>query len=478
MDIFSSVKLTFSQREEEKLNDENENENSSTGSETNQNENAQLSALNAQIPSPSDTIDVRLDLTLDQLMDTEIDFNITQKSNSQVGPNLGVTFSKRNAFHHGETLSVGLKGSYEWQTRDQFDTPKRIDSYEVGTDISLSYPWIAFPWLNKRFYKYPTSTRFRVNVGELNRANYYKLMSFMAEATYGFQTSRSWSHELSPLTISYNKMEETTARFDSIILKNMALFASLEDRFIPAIQYSIIYDNVWNTRIPHSMHFEGTVKESGNFLNLTNSFLGFDYYQKDKKLLYTPYSQFLKFLFTLKNTFHLSEKTSIATRVQLGAIWTYGNSNYAPFSELFYIGGANSVRAFAVRSFGPGGYPHKGGLAAYLIHSGDVKLEMNAEYRFPFVKALQGALFVDAGNVWLMHGEDYAPGGKIDDNPFFKTLALGTGFGLRYDLEFLILRLDLGVGIHAPYDTGKSSYYNMRNFKDSLGFHFAVGYPF
>lgn len=456
MDIFSGVKFTFMQREAADS----------------------LSALNSQQSLASDTIDIRLDLTLDQLMDTEIDFNITQKSNSQIGPNLGITFSKRNAFHHGETLSVGLKGSYEWQTQKQFGQNKRINSYEIGADISLAYPWIAFPWLNKRFYKYPTSTRFRVNVNQLNRANYYRLMSFMAEAAYGFQTSRSWSHQLSPFTISYNKMQETTARFDSIVSRNSALYVSLRDQFIPAMQYSIIYDNTWNTRIPHSMHFEGTVKESGNFLNLTNSFLGFDYYQKDKKLLFTPYSQFLKFQFTLKNTFHLTEKTSIATRVFLGGIWTYGNSNYAPYSELFYIGGANSIRAFAVRSIGPGRYQDTNGRGTYLDQSGDMKLEMNAEYRFPLVKALQGALFLDAGNVWLMHGDDQHPGGRFGDDGFFKSLAVGTGAGIRYDLEFLILRFDLGVGIHAPYDTGKSSYYNMRKFKDSLGFHFAVGYPF
>ncbi len=426
----------------------------------------------------NDTLDVRLELTMDQLIDTELKFNITQKSNAQIGPNLGVTFSKRNAFRHGETLSIGLKGSYEWQTRTQFNAPKRIDSYELGADVSLSYPWIAFPWLNKRFYKYPTSTKFRLSADQLNRANYYRLMSFIAEATYGFQTSRSWSHELSPITISYNKMQETSARFDSIVTHNSALYVSLRDQFIPAMQYSIIYDNVWNSRIPHSMHFEGTVKESGNLLNLTNAFLGFNYHQKDKKLLWTQYSQFLKFVFTLKNTFHLTDKTSIATRVQLGGIWTYGNSNYAPYSELFYIGGANSVRAFAVRSIGPGRYHDKTGRGTYLDQSGDMKLELNAEYRFPIIQEIQGALFIDAGNVWLMHGDDLHKGGRFGEGGFFNSFAVGTGFGIRYDFDYLILRLDLGVGIHAPYDTGKSSYYNIRKFKDAVAFHLAVGYPF
>lgn len=426
----------------------------------------------------NDTLDVRLDLTMDKLIDAELDFNITQKSNSQVGPNLGLVLSKRNAFHHGETLSVGLKGSYEWQTQKQYGEKKRINSYEAGLDVSLAYPWIAFPWLNKKLYRYPTSTVFRVNVDQLNRANYYRLMSFMSEARYGFQTSQSWTHELTPLTVSYNKMQHTTARFDSIVASNSALYVSLRDQFIPAMQYSIVYDNSWNARIKNTMHFEATVKESGNLLNLTNALLGYGYFEKDKKLLSTPYSQFLKCLLTLKNTFSLTEKTKIATRLQLGAVWTYGNSKVAPYSELFYVGGANSIRAFAVRSIGPGSYRDVTGRNTYLDQSGDIKLEFNAEYRFPILNALQGALFVDAGNVWLMHEDEAHPGGKLQFKNLFDELAVGTGFGLRYNLDFLVLRLDLGVGIHAPYETGKSGYYNMPKFSDSLGFHFAVGYPF
>ena len=426
----------------------------------------------------NDTLDVRLDLTMDRLIETEVDFSITQKSNSQVGPSLGLLFSKRNAFHHGETLSVGLRGSYEWQTQKQFGSNKRIDSYEAAVDVSLAYPWIAFPWLNKKIYRYPTSTTFRISVDQLNRANYYRLMSFISEAKYSFQTNRSWSHELTPLSVSYNKMQHTTARFDSIVSTNSALYVSLRDQFIPAMQYSIIYDNSWNTAERHSMHFEGTVKESANLLNLSNSLLGHGYFEKDKKLLGTPYSQFLKFLFTLKNTFRLTDKTSLATRVQLGAIWSYGNSDYAPYSELFYVGGANSIRAFAVRSIGPGGYRDNTGRNTYLDQSGDLKFEFNAEYRFPILGALHGALFVDAGNVWLMRKDDAHPNGQLSLNSLLDQIALGTGAGIRYNLDFLVLRLDLGVGIHAPYDTGKKGYYNMTKFWDSLGLHFAVGYPF
>ena len=440
--------------------------------------NVKFSFIPRDTTGVNDTIDTRLDLTMDQLIDAEINFSFTHKSNSQVGPAGGIVLSKRNAFHHGETLAVGLRGSYEWTTRNMYGEDKRINSYLAALDLSLSYPWIAFPWLNKRFYRYPTATEFKITLEQRKRAYYYRLMSSTIEANYDFQTSRSWSHRLTPLTVTYNKMQNTTERFDSISFFNQALYVSLQDIFIPGQQYTITYDNTWNNRIRHTMHFDGTVKQASNFLNLTNALLGFPYHEKGKKLLSTPYSQFLKFNLQLKNIFHITEKSSIATRVQVGAIWTYGNSNYAPYSELFYVGGANSIRAFTIRSIGPGSYHDPYDWKLYLDQTGDIKLELNAEYRFPIINAFQGAIFVDAGNVWLMHGDNYHIGGKLGDDGFFKSLALGTGLGLRYDLDFLILRLDLGIGIHAPYDTGKSSYYNIRKFKDGLGLHFAVGYPF
>ena len=444
MDIFSNVRFTFIPRDTTGVND---------------------------------TIDTRLDLTMDQLIEAETEFSFTHKSNSQIGPGGGITLSKRNAFRHGETLSVGLRGSYEWTTRKMYGEEERINSYLAALDLSLSYPWIAFPWLNKRFYKYPTSTEFKITLEQRKRAYFYRLMASTIEATYDFQTSRSWSHRLTPLTVTYNKMQNTTDRFESTFYLNQALYLSLQDVFIPAQQYTITYDNTWNSRVRHTMHFEGTVKQAGNFLNITNAFLGFPYHKKDKLLLSTPYAQFLKFNFQLKNIFHITEKTSIATRVQVGAIWTYGNCDYAPYSELFYVGGANSIRAFTIRSIGPGRF-RDDYLGIYLAQTGDIKLEMNAEYRFPIINAFQGALFLDAGNVWLMRDDFYQVGGKLGDGGFFNTLAVGTGFGLRYDLDFLILRLDLGVGIHIPYDTGKSSYYNIPKFKDSTSLHFAVGYPF
>ena len=169
----------------------------------------------------------------------------------------------------------------------------------------------------------------------------------------------------------------------------------------------------------------------------------------------------------------------LVSRVAVGAAHAYGNSTQVPYSEQFYVGGANSIRAFTVRSIGPGSYKAPPGQPEdYFDRTGTFKFEANVEYRFPIFGPLHGALFVDTGNVWLLKDDPMRPGGTLRGKTFFRDLALGTGVGLRFDISMLVIRGDLGIGIHAPYDTGKSGYYNMKSFGNSLAFHLAIGYPF
>ena len=426
-----------------------------------------------------DTLDVRVDATMDKLIDSEFNFSFTQKSNSQIGPNASVRLSKRNAFGHGETFSVGLKGSYEWQVGNQVNNAgSRPDSWEAGVDASLSYPWIVFPGLYNHHFTYSASSIFHLSIDNLNRAGYYRLVSFGTDATYYLQTSRRVTHQITPLTLTYNHLIDTSARFDSITAHNSALYASMRDQFIPAMQYVYTYDNSATTHGRMATRLVVTAKEAGNLLSTANAILGHSWHQTDKKLLGTPYSQFFKINVELVNKFKVFDKSELATRLQVGSIFTYANSRFAPYSELFFVGGANSIRAFGARTIGPGRYYDRTGRGTYLDQAGDFKVEANAEYRFNLVSNLNAAFFIDAGNVWTLRDDHAHPQGKIGSTGLIESIALGTGFGFRYDLEFLVLRLDLGIGIHAPYDTGKSGYYNIPKFTDGLGFHFAVGYPF
>ena len=159
-----------------------------------------------------------------------------------------------------------------------------------------------------------------------------------------------------------------------------------------------------------------------------------------------------------------------------GAIYSYGNARTSPYNEQFYIGGANSIRAFTIRSIGPGRYYQNSdnNKYAYIDRTGDLKFEANLEYRFPILGDLHGATFLDSGNIWLIRNDPDRPGGQLKWGSFLKDLALGTGFGLRYDLTFIVIRFDVGIGLHLPYDTGKKGYYNIPKFKDGMGYHFAT----
>lgn len=423
-----------------------------------------------------DTLDASISLSMEKPIDLEAEFSFTQKSNDQVGPHGKVSISKRNAFGHGETFKVDLIGSYEWQTKSikkQQETPP--DSYEAGLSASLTYPWLAAPWLSTKRFRYPTSTTFKADIDHLNRAGFYRLLSFGLEAAYNFQTSKYVKHQFMPLTVKYNHLLQTSEEFDSLAVNNYNIYYSIDDMFTPAMQYTFTFDNSTRPLSRVITHFDVTVKESANIINAISALCGNDYNKKEKKLLNNPYSQFLKIQAQLINYFKLTENTTLATRLKAGVIWNYGNSDFAPFNEMFYIGGANSIRAFTSRSIGPGmfNFPY-----FTFLQRGDFMLEANAEYRFKIMSNLYGATFLDAGNVWYLKDDWMGKESTLTGAPFFKSIALGTGVGLRYDLKFLVLRLDLGVGIHAPYETSKKGYYNFEKFKDSLGLHFAVGYPF
>ena len=142
------------------------------------------------------------------------------------------------------------------------------------------------------------------------------------------------------------------------------------------------------------------------------------------------------------------------------------------------MGGSKSLRAFPARSIGPGHYHDDNSFFEFYDQAGTFKFEMNLEYRFPILGFIKGAMFVDAGNVWLLSEDILRPGAKLTGRSFFTDLALGTGIGLRLDFGFIVVRGDLGIGIHYPYETEKKSYYNMSSFKNSLSLNLAIGYPF
>lgn len=428
-----------------------------------------------------DTLNVMVNATFDQPYDAELELNMTTKSTDQTGPGVAFNLTRKNFQRMGADLTFGMKGSYEWQTNSNVEgNSSTLNSYELGASLALEFPRIILPWKDRelRRSRFRQHTSFKVYVDLLNRARFFNMLSFGGNVTYEFQRSRIWKHSVTPFQLTFNTLQSTTARFDSITIANPTLALSLSNQFIPAMNYTLTYDNA-RMRRRHQLWWETSFTSAGNVTSLIYAAFGKGLNEKDKKLLNSPYAQFLKTTSEIRATLKVANKHYVATRFMGGVLWSYGNQTVPPYSEQFYIGGANSIRAFTVRSLGPGTYnPGRNAKYGYLDQTGDVKFEANVEYRFPLFGDFYGATFLDAGNVWLLRKDENRPGGQLTLRDLGKSIALGTGAGIRYDLTFLVIRLDLGIALHAPYDTGKRGYYNIPKFKDGLGLHFAIGYPF
>ena len=434
----------------------------------------------------TDTLDVQVNSMFDLPYDSELEFNVTTKNTKQTGPGAIFKLTKKNFKRMGASLNFELRGSYEWQTSSTVEGESSVmNSYEIGSSLSLEFPRLVLPWdiYKRRTLYFPAKTNFEIYAEQLNRAKYFKMLSFGGNVSYSLQPKRNFRHKFTPLNLTFNTLQHRTATFDSIANNNPILFHSLNDQFIPSMSYTLTYDNSYQKK-RNKLWWENSITSAGNLTSVIYAAFGEKFSKKNKKLLGTPFAQFLKFTSEIRHVFNFNEKHQLASRLMGGVIWSYGNKLISPYSEQFYVGGANSIRAFTIRSIGPGHFrPAENANYSYVDETGDIKLEANLEYRFRLLSNflggnLNGAVFMDAGNVWLMREDPARPGSKFTLNKFFDNIALGTGLGIRYDLSFLILRLDCGIALHVPYETSKGGYYNIPKFKDGLGIHFAIGYPF
>lgn len=440
-----------------------------------------------------DTLDATLDLIFDKPYDFYIEANGKGKTTGRMGPELVVGLTKRNAFRGGEKLDINLHGSHEWQTAHQGEgSSSKINSYELGGDISVTFPRIVTPFnafrsmaqneqrfrkghMPKRYYGTP-STSLKASMNILNRAGYFRRHVVSGELNYSWATSAQHHHSFSPLVLSYEYMNSRTAAFDSILQDNVYLQVSMRDQFVPKMTYTYTYNSPINYRNP--ITWSTTVSEAANIISLGYMAAGKSWNEENKTMFKNPFAQFLKVETDFVKYWRTTETSTLVAHVNAGVVWSYGNTTKAPYYEQFYIGGANSIRAYNIRTIGPGKYIPTGNRYSYIDQTGDVKFLVNLEFRPQLFGDLYGAIFLDAGNVWTLQNEEYSPLGKFKMNEFYKQIAVGTGVGVRYDLGMFVIRVDWGIGLHLPYETGKSGFYNIKSFKDNQSIHLAIGYPF
>jgi hypothetical protein len=435
-----------------------------------------------------DTLDMALNCVFDKPWDAYIETNMVDRTIGRFGPEIKLGVTRRNAFRGGEKLDINLHGNYEWSTSGNGGS---MNSYEYGADASIEFPRIIAPYFGgnrirrtkdgkrrRLFYTTP-STIVKASTNIIQRPGYYKMHVVSGEWTYRWQTSSRSVHEFSPLTLTYQFMNNHTNAFDSIMAENTYLYTQMDDRFIPQMRYTYTYSSKKGD--PHPFRWKTTLSEAGNLTSLGYMVFGKKWDDEGKKLFKVEYSQYVKLETEYTKTWSLDNESQLVAHANAGIAYAFGNSTELPFSELFYVGGANSLRAFPVRSLGPGNMDKYDASWDYMLHNGDLKLVLNLEYRRRLFGSLYGAAFIDAGNVWQMKDNQEGEGGyylQLHPSKLLKQLAVGTGVGIRYDMDFLVLRLDWGIGLHVPYMTSKSGYFNIDKFKDASTINFAIGYPF
>lgn len=443
-----------------------------------------------------DTLDLAMTCTFDKPWDFYVETNFNARTIGRMGPELRMGVTRRNAFRGAEKIDVNVHGSYEWATSN---SSSNMNNYEYGADASVEFPRIIAPFFggnrvqrdsvgrvvrSSLFYSTPT-TLAKASTDIIYRPGYYKMHVVSGEWTYRWQTSAQSRHEFSPLTVKYQFMNSHTSEFEDLVKINPYLAVTMQDYFIPEMRYTYTYTSP--SSYLHPIRWETTLAESGNGVALYDVLTGKSWNDKDKTMFKNPYSQFLKLETDFTKTWTFDAVSKLVGHINAGVIYSYGNSDWVPNSELFYVGGANSIRAFSVRGIGPGNFPGVSQKSlSYMLQNGDMKFVCNLEYRRQLFGSLYGAIFLDAGNVWnLVESWDSSSDNpmaiyntKFEFKNLFKQMAVGTGIGIRYDMDFLVIRLDWGVALHYPFETSKSGFYNIERFKNSHTLHFAIGYPF
>lgn len=400
-------------------------------------------------------------------------------SANYAGSELNLNWTHRNFFRGAEQFKAAIYGAFDFQMGG---AQNANNIFRAGTNVQLSIPRIVAPFRFHSSSEFVPRTNITLGYEFQNRTQYYTLNNFTGSFGYLWKENARKEHELKVIDITLVSPAKVTALYDSISAKNPAMKRVVDRQLIFGPTYSYTYTNTMYPKT-NTIYYKGTLDLAGNITGLVT---GADVKKdKEKKIFGIPFSQYVKIENDFRFYHKFSEKSSLATRFIGGIAYPYGNSEFIPFSKQFFSGGSNSIRAFRARTLGPGSFdPRTIPEGSYFDQSGDVKLELNAEYRANLYKFLNAAVFVDAGNIWLLHDDSTRPGAKFSKD-FLNEIAVGAGVGLRLDFSILILRLDLAMPLRVPYyQKGDRWAFDKINFgdpswrKDNLVLNIAIGYPF
>ena len=414
------------------------------------------------------------------------ELSASSKSNNFVGSSIEASYTNRNLLRGAELFTANINFGFETQL---IEDAKGLNSYDIGTELELNIPRFISPFnIDFKNQRYMPKTVIKAGYRILNRVQFYQMNSINSSFGYRWKQKATITHTLYPLNFTYAQLGNTTDEFEEILLDNPTLRRSFEEQFILGTTYKIEYDSRLKKEKRHNYYIRLNAEAAGNSVRLGAQLINPQEGDFQYDLLNLPFSQFVRSEIELKYHFNIDENNRLVGRLIAGAGVPFGNSSTLPYIKQFFIGGSNSIRAFQARTIGPGTYQlpdEQQRSNLFLDQSGDLKLEANLEYRFNLISILKGAVFVDAGNVWLINDDPQRPGGTFKADQFMQELAVGTGAGLRLDASFFVLRLDLAFPLRKPYlpenerwtfssiDLGNKDWR-----QDNFVFNIAIGYPF
>jgi outer membrane protein assembly factor BamA len=388
-------------------------------------------------------------------------------SGGNLGGAVNLIYLHRNLFRGAEQLNMKLKGAYE--ALSEGATGSR-STQEYGFETTLTFPKFLLPFLESETFVKNYNPRTVLKAAY----NYQTLPVYtrtVANATFGY----SWkAGNYTNHSVPY--LEES---FEQRIDTSTYLAFSYKDIFIVGGNYTYVFNNQNIKKSRDYWYVKINGELAGNLLAGLNMVLGSDKVDNSYEVLGQPYAQYLKGDIDIRYNSRINDASSVAYRLFMGAGIPYGNSRAIPFEKQYFGGGANGIRAWQVRSLGPGSYSSDE--TFFYNQTADIKLELNAEYRFKLFWIMEGATFIDAGNIWTFYTDKDRPGSKFEFNTFLDQIAIGSGLGLRFDLSFVTIRTDLGIKLRDPGSTLSTPWIpgsRPMKWRDDFVLSFSIGYPF
>ena len=402
--------------------------------------------------------------------------------------NLGIAgdfiYQNKNFFKGLELFEIRLNAALEVQqilsnvdnTENNISSFLPFNTFLIGPEASLQLPKI--PKIARFLGSNNQKTRFITSYNFQQRPDYQRTI-FNVAYSLTAKSNQFVTHILNPLEVNFinvnlgNTFEDLLNLSNNLFLKN-----SFKSQLITATKFSFIYNNQKVGKAKGFLFFQGNIESSGNFLKASRRLFKNPAQNADSNYVVfgVPFSQYVRFDTDLRYYHYLGKTNSLAFRSIIGVGFPFGNSDVMPFVKSFFGGGSNGIRAWITRSLGPGSYSDSVGIRFDQI--GDIKLEWNAEYRAKLYKLIEGAIFVDAGNIWLRKPDPFRPNGEFELKRFYKEIAIGAGIGLRLNFDFFIVRLDAAIPLRDPgFPDNERWAFNRLDIK-RVNLNFGIGYPF